>query len=396
MANASLDNLHKLAQGIEKKYGKGSSMVMSDQNYQRVERIPVDSPNISYLLGGGIPVSRIIELLGFESSGKTSLSTYLAAQVQRAELKRVNSEGKQVTRNGVVAFIDAEHAFDPEYAETFGFDLERALITQPDSGEQALDILQEYIASNEVDLVIVDSVAALIPQAELEGNMGDQQMGLQARLMSKAMRKITGILGKSKCSVIFINQYRSSIGPFASGKVPTGGNSLKFYASIRVESKRVDFLSQGADNFYGIRIALKCIKNKTAPPMRNKEIDIYFDSGVQSEGEYIDYAVQFGFIDKGGAGWYKLGEDTKIQGRQNLIDYYLEHSETFEEIKRKVNIILSGGKVEEEPEPEIEEEVPTREVKEETEPETTEEKELEEPYYEPVEDEDLANLDIPE
>jgi recombination protein RecA len=386
-----LDTLHKLAQGIEKKYGKGSSMVMSDQNYQRVERIPVDSPNISYLLGGGIPVSRIIEIMGFESSGKSSLATYLSAQVQKAELTRVNSEGKQVKRNGVVAFIDAEHAFDPDYAETFGFDLSKALMTQPDNGEQALDILEEYVKSNEIDLVIVDSVAALIPQAELEGGMGDQQMGLQARLMSKAMRKITGILGKSKCSVIFINQFRSSIGPFASGKVPAGGNALKYYSSIRIEAKRVDFLSQGADNIYGIRIALKCVKNKTAPPMRNKEIDIYFDSGVQSEGEYIDYAVQYGFIDKGGAGWYKLSEDTKIQGRQNLIDYYLEHSETFEEIKRKVNVILSGGKVEEEePEPEKEEEVPVREAKEETENVSSE------PYYEPVDDADLESLDIPE
>jgi recombination protein RecA len=302
---------------IEKQFGKGSIMRLGEAHAVNVETIPTGSISLDLALGGGIPKGRIVEIYGPESSGKTTVCLHAVAEVQKA--------------GGTAAYVDAEHALDPAYAKRLGVDTDKLLISQPDSGEQALEILETLVRSNAVDIVVVDSVAALVPQAEIEGDMGDAQMGLQARLMSQAMRKLTGVINRSKTTVIFVNQLRMKIGVmFGNPETTTGGNALKFYASVRMDIRRVSQIKQG-DTVIGNHVRVKVVKNKVAPPFREAEFDIMYNQGISREGDVIDLAVQHEVVAKSGA-WYTYKGENIAQGREAAKQYLHDNPKIFDEI----------------------------------------------------------------
>jgi len=308
---------------IEKQYGAGSIMKMDEAQNLKIEGISTGAISLDIALGGaGIPRGRIIEFYGPESSGKTTLALYVIAQAQKA--------------GGVAAFIDAEHALDTTWARKLGVDITGLLISQPDTGEQALDIAEMLVKSNAVDVIVVDSVAALVPAAELQGEMGQSHVGLQARLMSQALRKLTGVISKSRCCLIFINQIRMKIGVmFGNPETTPGGNALKFYSSVRVDVRRIQTLKDTKGEAIGNRVRARVVKNKVAAPFKTAEFDIMFDSGISYEGDLLDLASEIGIINKSGA-WYTYG-DLKIgQGRENARQYLVEHKDFAEEIKEKV------------------------------------------------------------
>ena len=306
---------------IEKQFGKGSIMKLGEAHAVNVETTPTGSLSLDLALGGGIPRGRIIEIYGPESSGKTTLTLHAIAEVQK--------------RGGTAAFIDAEHALDPAYAKRIGVDVENLLLSQPDNGEQALEITETLVRSNAVDVIVVDSVAALVPRAEIEGDMGDPQMGLQARLMSQALRKLTGVISRSKTTVIFINQIRMKIGVmFGNPETTTGGNALKFYASVRMDIRRISQIKQG-DAVVGNRARVKVVKNKIAPPFREAEFDIMYNQGISTAGDILDLAVKDNIVEKAGA-WFAYGGEKIGQGREAAKTYLQEHAEIQEEIAVKV------------------------------------------------------------
>ena len=312
---------------IEKQFGKGSIMRLGANNIVApVESISTGALSIDYALGiGGVPRGRVIEIFGPESSGKTTLALQIIAEAQK--------------KGGTAAFIDAEHALDAAYAKKLGVDLDNLLVSQPDNGEQALEIVEVIIRSNSVDVVVVDSVAALVPRAEIEGEMGEAQMGLQARLMSQALRKLTGAVSKSKASLIFINQLREKIGVmFGNPETTTGGRALKFYSSVRVDIRRIGAIKDGED-VVGNRTRIKVVKNKMAPPFREAEFDIMYGEGVSREGDLIDIAVEHKIIEKSGA-WFAYGGERLGQGRENVKNYLKEHPELRDGIDKKVRDAL--------------------------------------------------------
>ena len=308
---------------IEKQFGKGSVMKLGDSSvHMNVETVPTGSLSLDIALGlGGIPKGRIVEVYGPESSGKTTVALHMVAEVQK--------------RGGIAGFIDAEHALDPVYAKHIGVDVDNLYISQPDNGEQALEITETMVRSGAVDIVIVDSVAALVPRAEIEGEMGDSHMGLQARLMSQALRKLTGITKKSNCTVVFINQLREKIGvTFGNPETTTGGRALKFYASIRIDIRKSDVIKQGTD-FVGNRVKVKIAKNKVAPPFKTAEFDIVYGQGISKEGDILDLASEVDIVNKSGA-WYAYGETRIGQGRENAKTFLKEHPDMCREIENKV------------------------------------------------------------
>jgi recombination protein RecA len=306
---------------ITKQFGDGSIMKLGEAHKVDVELIRSGSLSLDLALGGGYPKGRVIEVYGPESSGKTTLTLHAIAEVQK--------------QGGTAAFIDAEHALDPAYAKKLGVDIANLLVSQPDNGEQALEIAETLVRSNAVDLVVVDSVAALVPQAEIEGDMGDSHMGLQARLMSQALRKLTGIINKSKATVIFINQIRMKIGVmFGNPETTTGGNALKFYASQRIDIRRIGQIKQG-DDIIGNRTKIKVVKNKIAPPFRTAEFDIMYNEGISRTGDVLDLAVERGIVGKSGA-WFDY-KDAKIgQGREATKVYLKENPKVLDEIEKAV------------------------------------------------------------
>ncbi len=306
---------------IEKQFGKGSIMKLGERTESQVETTPTGSVGLDLALGGGIPRGSIIEIYGPESSGKTTLTLHAIAEIQK--------------QGGTAAFIDAEHALDPAYAKRIGVDIDNLLLSQPDNGEQALEIAETLVRSSAVDLVVVDSVAALTPRAEIEGDMGDSHMGLQARLMSQALRKLTGVISRSKTTVIFINQIRMKIGVmFGNPETTTGGNALKFYASVRMDIRRVSQIKQG-DEIIGNRTRVKVVKNKIAPPFRQAEFDIMYNKGISRSGDVLDLAVEHGIVEKSGA-WFAYGEGKIGQGREATKTYLEENPKVLEEIAAKV------------------------------------------------------------
>ena len=328
MGNNNEDKLRALdaALGqIEKQYGKGAVMKLGDSAANmNVETIPTGSLSLDIALGlGGVPKGRIIEVYGPESSGKTTVALHMVAEVQK--------------RGGIAGFIDAEHALDPAYAKNIGVDIENLYISQPDNGEQALEITETMVRSGAVDIIIVDSVAALVPKAEIDGDMGDSHVGLQARLMSQALRKLTAAISKSNCIVIFINQPREKVGVrFGNPETTTGGRALKFYSSIRLDVRRIEALKQGGE-MVGNRTRIKVVKNKVAPPFREAEFDIMFGKGISKEGDVLDLAASVGIVQKSGA-WFAYGGDKIGQGRENAKAYLREHPEIMDEIEHKVRV----------------------------------------------------------
>ena len=322
---------------IEKQYGQGAIMKLGDTTKMQVEAVPTGSLSLDLALGvGGIPKGRIIEVYGPESSGKTTVALHMVAEVQK--------------RGGIAGFIDAEHALDPVYARNIGVDIDELYISQPDSGEQAMEITETMVRSGAVDIVIVDSVAALVPKAEIDGDMGDSHVGLQARLMSQALRKLTAVINKSNCTVIFINQLREKIGVmFGNPETTTGGRALKFYASVRLDVRRIETLSQGGEKV-GNRVRVKVVKNKVAPPFQEAEFDIMFGKGISREGDVLDLAVKYDIVLKSGA-WYSYKGDRIGQGRENAKKYLAEHADVFDEIEQSVRVKCA-------PEPETEEDKP--------------------------------------
>lgn len=306
---------------ITKQFGDGSIMKLGENHNVNIELIKSGSLSLDLALGGGYPKGRIIEIYGPESSGKTTLALHAIAEVQK--------------NGGQAAFIDAEHALDPSYAEKIGVQIDNLLISQPDNGEQALEICETLVRSNAVDLIVVDSVAALTPKAEIDGDMGDAQMGLHARLMSQAMRKLTAIISKSKATVIFINQIRMKLGVmFGNPETTTGGNALKFYASVRVDIRRIGQIKNGED-IIGNRTKIKVVKNKIAAPFRTAEFDIMYNEGISKTGDVLDLAVQYGVLDKAGA-FLKYNGETIGQGREAVKRLFKENPELFAEIEEKV------------------------------------------------------------
>jgi recombination protein RecA len=317
---------------IEKQFGQGSIMRMGEDSIVKIESISTGSISLDSALGiGGIPRGRITEIYGPESSGKTTLTLHIIAEAQKT--------------GGYAAFIDAEHAMDPEYAKKLGVDTDNLLISQPDTGEQALDITETLVRSGALDIIVIDSVAALVPKAELDGDMGDSHMGLQARLMSQALRKLTGSVAKSRTSVIFINQIRHKIGVmFGSPETTTGGNALKFYASIRLDIRRIGQIKEG-DQLVGNRTRVKVVKNKVAPPFKNTEFDIMYGEGISYEGDLLDLAVQADIVNKMGA-WYSYNKEKIGQGRENAKRYLQDNENVRNEIETGVKAFL-GMSVEE-------------------------------------------------
>jgi recombination protein RecA len=314
-------------QQIEKQFGKGSIMKLGSSTIQKIDVIPTGALTLDIALGvGGYPRGRIIEIFGPESSGKTTLCLSAVAEAQKM--------------GGVAAFVDAEHALDPIYAKKIGVNIDELLVAQPDCGEEALEITESLVRSNAIDLIIVDSVAALVPRAELEGNMGDAQIGLQARLMSQAMRKLTGTISKSKAIVIFVNQIRNKIGVmFGSPETTTGGNALKFYASVRMDIRRVETLKKG-EEAYGNRVRVKVVKNKVAPPFRQAEFDIIFESGINQIGCIVDAALNYELIERAGT-WFSYGDIKLGQGKENCYTFLQENLEIRKEIEQKIREKLS-------------------------------------------------------
>lgn len=317
---------------IEKQFGQGSIMRMGEDSIVKIESISTGSISLDAALGiGGIPRGRITEIYGPESSGKTTLTLHIIAEAQKT--------------GGYAAFIDAEHAMDPEYAKKLGVDTDNLLISQPDTGEQALDITETLVRSGALDIIVIDSVAALVPKAELDGDMGDSHMGLQARLMSQALRKLTGSVAKSRTSVIFINQIRHKIGVmFGSPETTTGGNALKFYASVRLDIRRIGQIKEG-DQVVGNRTRVKVVKNKVAPPFKNTEFDIMYGEGISYEGDLLDLAVQADIVNKMGA-WYSYNKEKIGQGRENAKRYLQDNENVRNEIETGVKAFL-GMSVEE-------------------------------------------------
>ncbi|MGL5913566.1 MAG: recombinase RecA [Bacteroidales bacterium] len=326
---------------MQKKYGKEAISIFG-KNQTKVERMPVSSMNLTEMMGGGLPRGRMIEVYGPESSGKTSLATYFASECQKHFYE---DKG----RNGVVAFIDVEHAFDPNYASSFGLDMDSVLFSQPDTAEKALDMVQDLIVADVVDLIIIDSVASLVPQAELDGEMGQQQMGLQARLMSKACRKLTATMKPTSASIIWTNQTRDKIGVmYGNPETTAGGNALKFYAAIRFTCRRKENIEEGGE-IIGIVSRLKAIKNKVAPPFKECEIKNIFGKGFQVEEEYVNAFIKYSLIEKSGS-WFSIkydvkGEETtaRIQGLEKVVNWFMnENKEVFEIFKEKVVALVSS------------------------------------------------------
>ena len=307
---------------IEKQYGKGSVMKLGDTSHMQVETVPTGSLSLDIALGaGGVPKGRIVEIYGPESSGKTTVALHMVAEVQK--------------RGGIAGFIDAEHALDPVYARNIGVDIDNLYISKPDNGEQALEITETMVRSGAVDIVIVDSVAALVPKAEIEGDMGDSHVGLQARLMSQALRKLTSVVSKTNCIVIFINQLREKIGVmFGNPETTTGGRALKFYASVRLDVRRTEALKQGGE-VIGNHTKVKVVKNKIAPPFKEAEFDIMFGQGISTIGDILDLAANCGIVNKSGA-WYAYNDAKIGQGRENAKQYLKENRQICDEIERKV------------------------------------------------------------
>jgi recombination protein RecA len=313
---------------IKKNFGDGAIMRLGENAKMRVETVSTGAVTLDLALGGGIPRGRVIEIFGPESSGKTTLALHIVSEVQK--------------QGGIAAFVDAEHALDPVYSAALGVDINNLLISQPDTGESALEIVDQLVRSAAVDIIVIDSVAALVPRAEIEGEMGDAHMGLQARLMSQALRKITGNIGKANCIVIFLNQLRQKIGVvYGNPETTTGGNALKFYASVRLDIRRVDTLKKGGDEF-GTRTRVKVVKNKVAPPFRRAEFDILFGKGISSIGCVLDLAVETDVVDRKGA-WYSYGEERLGQGRENSLELLQTRPDLFNKIDQEVRLQLAGG-----------------------------------------------------
>ncbi|MCA9349170.1 recombinase RecA [Candidatus Saccharibacteria bacterium] len=322
--DAKMKALGAALEQIEKQFGKGSIMRLGAEHTINVETTKTGALSLDMALGGGIPKGRIIEVYGPESSGKTTLTLHAIAELQKA--------------GGTAAFVDAEHALDPQYAKRIGVNIDELLLSQPDNGEQALEIVETLVRSGAVDMVVVDSVAALTPQAEIEGDMGDSHMGLQARLMSQALRKLTGIINKSKCTVIFINQLRMKIGVmFGNPETTTGGNALKFYASVRMDIRRISQIKAGED-IIGNRVRVKVVKNKIAPPFRQTEFDIMYNEGISTEGDVLDLATDRGIVEKAGA-WFSYGSDKIAQGREAAKQYLKDNPKVLAEIDKKIRSI---------------------------------------------------------
>ena len=322
-AAEKLKALQTTLERLDKTYGKGTVMRLSDSKVIDVPVISTGSLGLDLALGiGGVPRGRIVEVYGPESSGKTTLTMHCIAEAQKA--------------GGLAAFIDAEHAFDKAYAEKLGIDTENLLISQPDNGEQALEIAEHLIRSGAIDIIVIDSVAALVPKGELEGDMGDSKMGLQARLMSQALRKLTGAINKTGCACVFINQLRDKIGVmFGSPETTTGGNALKFYASVRLDIRRIGQIKESADNILGNRTKVKVVKNKVAPPFKVVEFDIMYGQGISKVGEIIDLGVEFEIIKKAGS-WFSYDGNKLGQGRDSVKSLLLDNPELMEELEKKI------------------------------------------------------------
>ena len=320
---------------LEKAYGKGTVMKLSDEKVMDIPSIPTGSLGLDIALGiGGVPRGRVVEIYGPESSGKTTLTMHCIAEAQK--------------KGGLAAFIDAEHAFDKAYAEKLGIDTENLLISQPDNGEQALEITEHLIRSGAIDIIVVDSVAALVPKAELEGEMGDSKMGLQARLMSQALRKLTGAINKSGCTCIFINQLREKIGVmFGNPETTTGGNALKFYASVRLDIRRIGQIKESADNILGNRTRVKVVKNKVAPPFKVVEFDIMYGEGISKVGEIIDLGVELNVINKAGS-WFSYKGNKLGQGRDTVKKLIADNPELMDELETIIKRKIHGGEEEDE------------------------------------------------
>jgi recombination protein RecA len=334
MSNADkLKALQLTLDKLEKSYGKGTVMKLGDNAVEAIESISTGSISLDIALGiGGLPKGRVIEIYGPESSGKTTLAIHAIAEAQK--------------KGGIAAFIDAEHAFDKFYASKLGVDIENLLISQPDNGEQALEIADNLIRSGAIDIIVIDSVAALVPKAEIEGEMGDSKMGLHARLMSQALRKLTGTISKTGCCCIFINQLRDKIGVmFGSPETTTGGNALKFYASVRLDIRRISQIKD-TDEVSGNRVKVKVVKNKLAPPFRIAEFDVMFGEGISKAGEIIDLGVDFEIIKKAGS-WFSYG-DTKLgQGRDGVKQLLLDNPDLMDELEAKIKATVTADKLEE-------------------------------------------------
>lgn len=309
--------------GIEKQFGKGSIMKLGERAADlTIEVIPTGSLTLDIAIGvGGVPRGRVIEVYGPESSGKTTLSLHMIAEAQQ--------------KGGIAAFIDAEHALDPRYARNLGVNIENLLVSQPDTGEQALEITESLVRSGALDIIVIDSVAALVPRAEIEGDMGDAHMGLQARLMSQALRKLTGVINKSKTSVVFINQIRMKIGVmFGSPETTTGGNALKFYSAVRLDIRRIETIKKGTDAI-GNRVKVKVAKNKVAPPFKLAEFDIMYDRGISKEGELLDLGTSLGILQKSGT-WYSYGEERIGQGREIAKKYLFDNPSVRDKVEKEI------------------------------------------------------------
>ncbi len=312
---------------LEKQFGKGSLMKLGEQELAKIESIPTGSILLDEALGvGGLPRGRIIEIYGPESSGKTTIALHAIAEAQKA--------------GGVAAFIDAEHALDPVYAEKIGVNTQELWVSQPDTGEQALEIAESLIRSGSVDIIVVDSVAALVPQAEIDGEMGDTHVGLQARLMSQALRKLTALISKSNSVLIFINQIRMKIGVlFGNPETTTGGNALKFYSSVRLDVRKIESISQAKDDFIGNRIRIKVVKNKVAPPFKKVETELYFNKGISYYGGLLDSAIQHEILQKSGS-WYSWGEEKVGQGKENAVKFLEENRDRSQELEKKLRYMI--------------------------------------------------------
>ena len=318
---------------LDKAFGKGTVMKLSEQAVQDVKVISTGSLGLDIALGvGGLPRGRVVEIYGPESSGKTTLTMHCIAEAQR--------------QGGMAAFIDAEHAFDPSYAKKLGIDTDNLLISQPDNGEQALEIADHLISSGAIDIVVIDSVAALVPKAEIEGDMGDSKVGLHARLMSQALRKLTGTINKTNCLVIFINQLREKIGVmFGSPETTTGGNALKFYASVRLDIRRIGQIKEDKDHVTGNRTKVKVVKNKVAPPFKVIEFDIMYGEGISKIGEILDLGVELGVITKSGS-WFSYDGNRVGQGRESVLTLMRDNPEMADQIEAKIRVKVKGGDAE--------------------------------------------------